>query len=164
MSIQQDDRDRIVELYADTVWRVALSRTGREEAAEEVFQEVFMRLFEKERTFNDDEHCKAWLIRTALICCRRYLSSFFGHQVLSLDEVGEQDDLVTPSDETKALYEALFELPAKYRLPILLYYIEEVPADQCADLLELKPSTFRSRLLRGKRLLKKALKGEDYFV
>ena len=55
----QDDRDRIVELHADTVWRIALSRTGKEDAAEEVFQETFMALFEKERTFESEEHRKA---------------------------------------------------------------------------------------------------------
>ncbi|MBQ8288520.1 MAG: sigma-70 family RNA polymerase sigma factor [Clostridia bacterium] len=42
------------------VWRIALSRTRREEAAEDVFQEVFLRLFQKERTFNEEEHRKAW--------------------------------------------------------------------------------------------------------
>ena len=38
----QDDRARIVELFADTVFRIALSRTRREDAAEEIFQEVFL--------------------------------------------------------------------------------------------------------------------------
>lgn len=164
MSKLQDDRNKIVEMHADTVWRVALSRTRREEAAEEVFQEVFLRYFQKERSFNDDEHIKAWLIRTTLICCRRYLSVFFSNQTLSSDEIGELADPAREDDRTQALYDALLKLPAKYRIPIVLYYIDELPAEQCTMALDLKPATFRSRLLRGRQLLKKLLKGEDYFV
>ena len=84
MMTPQENRAKIVELFADTVFRIALSRTRREEAAEEVFQEVFLRLFEKEHTFNEDEHIKAWLIRTTLICCKRYQTALFQHPTLTL--------------------------------------------------------------------------------
>lgn len=157
----QDDRARIVELLADTVFRIALSRTRREDAAEEIFQEVFLRLFEKEHTFNDDEHIKAWLIRTTLICCKRYQTALFQHPTLTLEEVGE---LAALPEEDKGLYQAILRLPAKYRLPIQLYYIEEVPAEECAKLLGLRPGSFRSRLSRGKAMLREILKGEGIDV
>lgn len=157
----QDDRARIVELFADMVFRIALSRTRREDAAEEVFQEVFLRLFEKERTFNDDEHIKAWLIRTTLICCKRYQTALFQHPTLTLEEVGE---LAALPEEDKGLYQAILRLPAKYRLPIQLYYIEEVPAEECAKLLGLRPGSFRSRLSRGKAILREILKGDGINV
>jgi RNA polymerase sigma-70 factor (ECF subfamily) len=157
----QDDRARIVELFADTVFRIALSRTRREDAAEEIFQEVFLRLFEKEHTFNEDEHIKAWLIRTTLICCKRYQTALFQHPTLTLEEVGE---LAALPEEDKGLYQAILRLPAKYRLPIQLYYIEEVSAEECAKLLGLRPGSFRSRLSRGKAMLREILKGEGIYV
>ena len=157
----QDDRARIVELFADTVFRIALSRTRREDAAEEIFQEVFLRLFEKEHTFNEDEHIKAWLIRTTLICCKRYQTALFQHPTLTLEEVGE---LAALPEEDKGLYQAILRLPAKYRLPIQLYYIEEVPAEECAKLLGLRPGSFRSRLSRGKAMLREILKGDGIDV
>ena len=157
----QDNRARIVELFADMVFRIALSRTRREDAAEEVFQEVFLRLFEKERTFNDDEHIKAWLIRTTLICCKRYQTALFQHPTLTLEEVGE---LAALPEEDKGLYQAILRLPAKYRVPIQLYYIEEVSAQECAKLLGLRPGSFRSRLSRGKAMLREILKGDGIDV
>ncbi|MBQ7325333.1 MAG: sigma-70 family RNA polymerase sigma factor [Clostridia bacterium] len=157
----QDDRARIVELFADMVFRIALSRTRREDAAEEIFQEVFLRLFEKEHTFNEDEHIKAWLIRTTLICCKRYQTALFQHPTLTLEEVGE---LAALPEEDKGLYQAILRLPSKYRLPIQLYYIEEVPAEECAKLLGLRPGSFRSRLSRGKAMLREILKGEGIDV
>ena len=157
----QDDRARIVELFADMVFRIALSRTRREDAAEEIFQEVFLRLFEKEHTFNEEEHIKAWLIRTTLICCKRYQTALFQHPTLTLEEVGE---LAALPEEDKGLYQAILRLPAKYRLPIQLYYIEEVPAEECAKLLGLRPGSFRSRLSRGKAMLREILKGDGIDV
>lgn len=161
MTLPHDDRDRIVEQHADTVWRLALSRTRKEDAAQEVFQEVFLRLFEKERTFENEEHRKAWLIRTTLVCCKRYLSAAFRNSTLTMEEVG---DLPALPEESRNLYRALLRLPAKYRVPIQLYYIEGVSAEECAAILKLRPGTFRSRLSRGKVLLKESLKGEGVYV
>ncbi len=161
MVCPQDDRDRIVELHADTVWRVALSRTGKEDAAEEVFQDTFMRLFEKERSFETEEHRKAWLIRTALICCKRYLSVSFRNATVALEEL---EGCLALAEEDKGLFHAMLSLPSKYRIPIQLYYIEGVPAQDCAQILGIPSGTFRSRLSRGKVLLKELLKGEDLYV
>ena len=157
----QDDRDRIVELYADMVWRIALSRTRREDAAEEVFQEVFLRLFQKERTFNEEEHRKAWLIRATLVCCRSYLTASFKNTTLSLEEVG---DCIALPEEKSVLFEAMLRLPAKYRIPIQLYYIEGMESDQCAKAMGIRPGTFRVRLSRGRNLLREILKGEGIYV
>ena len=156
-----DERDEIVRRHADTVWRLALSRTRKEEAAEEVFQEVFMRLFEKERAFEGDEHRKAWLIRTTLVCCKRYFSATFKNTTLTLEEVG---DLASVPEEEHGLFAALLKMPAKYRIPIQLYYIEQVPAETCAEILELRPGSFRSRLSRGKEMLRELLKGDGIDV
>lgn len=161
MITSQAERRRIVDLYADMVWRITLSRTRDEEAAKEVFQETFLRLFEKDHAFREDEHIKAWLIRTTLICCKRYKIAALKNTTLSLEEVGE---LSTLPEERKGLYQAILRLPAKYRIPIQLYYIEEIPAEECAKMLGLRPSSFRSRLCRGKAVLKEILKGEGIDV
>lgn len=157
----QDARDAVVKQHADTVWRIALSRTRKEEAAEEVFQEVFMRLFEKDRVFDSEEHRKAWLIRTTLVCCKRYFSATFKNTTLTLEEVG---DLASIPEEEHGLFAAILKLPVKYRIPIQLYYIEEIPAETCAEILGLRPGSFRSRLSRGKAMLKELLKGEGIYV
>ena len=161
MTTPQEDRDRIVELYADMVWRIALSRTRREDAAEEVFQEVFLRLFQKERTFNEEEHRKAWLIRATLVCCRSYLTASFKNTTLSLEEVG---DCIALPEEKSVLFEAMLRLPAKYRIPIQLYYIEGMESDQCAKAMGIRHGTFRVRLNRGRNMLRELLKGEGINV
>ncbi|MBQ7354646.1 MAG: hypothetical protein IJW62_03910, partial [Clostridia bacterium] len=58
----------------------------------------------------------------------------------------------------------LFDLPDKYRLPLQLYYMEGMEAEECAKALDLRLGTFRVRLTRGKEHLRKALKGEGIHV
>ena len=161
MTTSSYERQRMVDLYADTVWRIALSRTRDKNAAEEVFQETFLRLFEKNPDFREDEHVKAWLIRTTLICCKRYKIATLQNNTLTLEEVGK---IAAIPEERKGLYQAILRLPAKYRIPIQLYYIEEIPAEECAKMLGLRPSSFRSRLCRGKAELKSILNGEGINV
>ena len=161
MYTSQDDRDSIVKLYSQTVWRIALSHTRREDAAEEVYQETFMRLFQKERAFDSEEHRKAWIIRTTLICCKRYLSASFRSETLSLEEVS--NTLILPEEESGVM-RAILSLPVKYRLPLQLYYVEGLTADECAKVLEIRPVTFRVRISRGKTMLKEKLKGEGIYV
>lgn len=156
-----DDRESIVKLYSATVWQIALARTRREDAAEEVYQEVFLRLFKKDRKFREEEHRKAWLIRTTLNCCKGYMAAALRNDTLCLEEVSPT--LALP-EENRGLYQALLRLPAKYRIPLELYYIEGIDAEECANILRLRPGSFRSRLSRGKAMLKEALKGEGIYV
>lgn len=157
----QDKRTAIVEAYGKTVWRIALSHIRREDGAEDVFQEVFLRFFEKEREFTDENHRKAWLIRTTLICCKRYQSAAMKHAAVSLDEIYSLSSL---PEEDGVLAEALFGLPEKYRLPLQLYYMEGLTAEEGAKALGVRLGTFRVRLTRGKNLLKEILKGEGIDV
>ncbi len=161
MNNQQDRRELIVKTYSKTVWRIALSRTRREDAAEEVYEEVFLRYFRKERTFQSEEHRKAYLIRITLNCCKSYLSSSWGSDTLSLDEVS---NTLTLPEEKRGVLEALLRLPAKYRIPIELYYIEGLSAEECTNVLRLREGTFRTRLSRAKAMLKEELKGENIYV
>ena len=157
----QDERNAIVERYADMVWRIALARTQREDDAQDVFQEVFLRLFQKEREFREEEHRKAWLINVTLNCCKGYRIASFRHATLSLEDVAPT--LYLP-EEKLGVYEAMLRLPAKYRIPLQLYYIEGMESDACANALGLRPGTFRVRLNRGRNLLKEQLKGEGIDV
>lgn len=161
MQNQHDDRNSIVNIYSKMVWRLALSRTGCEDAAEEVYQETFLRLFQKEREFDSEEHRKAWIIRTTLICCKRYWSASFRKETLSLEEI---TDVAALPEEEKGVLQALFQLPEKYRLPLELYYVEGLTAEECAKVLKIRPVAFRVRISRGKTMLKEKLKGEGIYV
>ena len=65
------DIDDAVRRYADTVYRLAISNTNVKQDAEDVFQEVFIKLVRYKDTIQDEEHLKAWLIRVTINEARR---------------------------------------------------------------------------------------------
>lgn len=65
----------ILARYQNTVYGLALARTGSRADAEDVFQEVFLAYFQSNKEFRDEEHQKAWLLRTTINFCRRVTSS-----------------------------------------------------------------------------------------
>ncbi len=60
---------RAMDAWGDTVYRVALAQTGSPSDADDVYQDVFMRLLEHTAAFESDEHLKAWLLRVTINRC-----------------------------------------------------------------------------------------------
>ena len=64
-----------------------------------------------------------------------------------------------PSDEERLVWEALCGLEESYRLPLYLYYFQELSAQEIGKALHLRPGTVRMRLSRGREKLREVLKG-----
>ena len=71
--------DKVIEKYANMVYRIALTRCGTVENAEDVFQDVFIKYSQKERMFQNSEHEKAWFIRVTLNLTKNQKQSKLGY-------------------------------------------------------------------------------------
>lgn len=139
------------------VYRLAFARTGTKEDADEVYQEVFLRLLKKHPAFESDEHCKAWLLRVTVNCSNTLLSSLWKKRTVILEE-----DLPFMERESLGLYGELSKLPQKYRDVIHLFYYEELSVAEISEILGRKESTVRTQLTRARAMLKEILKEADY--
>lgn len=158
LSSDTDGRIReVIERQSPTVYRLAYASMKNRSDAEDIFQEVFLRYLKAKPDFASAEHEKAWFIRVAANCAKRLFASAWRRRVVALEE-----EPPAPSPEAAELSLALFELPAKYRLPLHLFYYEGYATEEIAVLLGLKPSALRMRLSRGRAMLREKLKGE-YF-
>lgn len=153
--------EEIILRYQNMVYGLALAKTGSPSDADDVFQEVFLTYFQSGRTFRDEEHRKAWLLRVTLNMSRRVTASSWRRKVVPLPE---RDDRAVPfrEPEETRVWEALSALPEDYRLPLYLFYFQELSTEEIARALSLRPGTVRVRLSRGRERLREALKG-DYF-
>ena len=133
----------IIGRYQNMVYGLALARTG---------------YFQSGRTFRDEEHRKAWLLRTAVNMSRRCTCSSWRKKTVPLSERREEA-APFPSDEEKLVWEALCGLEESYRLPLYLYYFQELSAQEIGKALHLRPGTVRMRLSRGREKLREVLKG-----
>ncbi len=155
-SLRTDDFiSAVLERYGRTVYTLALSQTRSREDAEDVFQEVFLRLMERKAPFESEEHRKAWLIRVTLSRCRSLFASAYRKKRVPLSE-----DIPFSPPGRSALYDAVLALPRGYRTVIHLHYYEGYSTEEIARLLTVRPSTVRSRLFRARKLLKDQLGGE----
>ncbi len=159
--------DEIIDKYADMVYRIAVNETGNREDAQDIFQEVFLRLVRYRDKIANEEHLKAWLIRVTINCAKKQKGSFWNRKVAPVEESSKEQ----PDERTADAYEAVEnadspvllavrELPEKYRSVVYLFYYEEMSIAQIGKLLEEKESTVKSRLYRAREILKIRLKGE----
>jgi len=153
-SLRTDDCiDEVIDKYSNMVYRLALAQMKNKQDAEDVFQEVFLRYISKSRTFESEEHRKAWLIRVTINRSRSILSAWV-RKTESLD-----DSLAAETNAENDLSEYLAMLPQKYRSVIHLFYYEELSIKEISEILDAKESTVRTWLTRARSILGEKLRG-----
>lgn len=139
--------------YTDTVYRVALHNTVNFSDAEDVTQEVFIKLLETNKAFRDSEHLKAWLIRVTVNLCRDKMKRMSRETLV-------EDVVYKNSDEAETdILKAVKSLPENYRNTIYLHYYEGYTAKEIGRILDAKENTVLSWLSRGREALRKELDG-----
>lgn len=144
----------LAERYIDTVFRVALNYLKSPQDAEDVTQEVFLKLMQAREPFAGEDHVKHWLIRVTINQCKN-LTRTKWWRMESLEEYAQT--LTFQQPEHSDLYDAVMALPRKYRLPIYLYHYEGYSTDEVSKILNIPKGTICTQLKRGRELLKRAL-------
>lgn len=142
--------------YAPAIYRLAYARTGSRADAEDIMQEVFVRLLRTRPDFADRAHARAWLLRVAANCANDWFRAPWRRREGPLT-----DSLPAPEHEDGGVVEAVLALPAKYRAAVHLYYYEELSVAEIAKITGKSESAVKSRLFRARAMLREALKEDD---
>ena len=145
------------ERYLDMVYRIALNSLRHPADAEDAAQNTMLRLWRTDTDFTGEEHLRRWLARVAVNESRRIAAHPWRKRSVPLEEAQEP---VFQDQERRELYAAVMSLPAKYRLPLYLYYYEGYAVAEIGEIMGLKPSTVQTRLSRGREKLKTMLTEE----
>ncbi|MBR6790202.1 MAG: sigma-70 family RNA polymerase sigma factor [Oscillospiraceae bacterium] len=158
VSLARDETAAVLlDRYGDMILRLAFSCMKNMPDAEDVLQDVFLKLLEKTPVFESDEHRKAWLIRVTVNICRsRLRSPWRRHKELEEADASVEENRWLEGNE---VLEAVMALPEKYREVIHLFYYEDYSVGQIAALLGKKEATVRSLMFRARTILKDKLKG-----
>lgn len=161
--VQNESIETIIQRYKSTIYGVALSYTSNRADADDIFQEVFLIYYKVNPQFNDEEHRKAWLIRTTINCSLRVVQSTYHKRVVPMDR-NEMDEgsFQFRTKEENAVYLALQQLPEKYRTVLQLFYFADMSIESISSTLNLKVSTVKVQLMRGREMMKSKLKEEGY--
>ena len=149
--------------YGNTVLRAAFAISGSYAEAEDIVQDVFLSLHTKPRSFNDDEHLKAWLLRVTINKCRNLKKSFRISHTRFFEESEEEHISEEESSDTSDARQAVEALPQKYRCVIYLYYYEGYNTREIGELLGKSDNTVSSLLNRGRKKLRLELEKEEQY-
>ena len=151
---------RCAEQNMDTVFRVALSYMKNLADADDITQNVLIKLYRANREFEDDAHIKHWLIRVTINECKKALLSPW-RRWESIENYAAT--LSFETSEHSELFYAVMDLPKKYRVAVFLYYYEDYSTDEISTLLGIPKATVCTHLKRGREKLKKTLsEAKDY--
>lgn len=148
----------IAHRYMDTVFRVAFSYLKNRADADDVTQNVLLKLYRYEGDFQSEAHLKNWLIRVTINECKSALRSLWRQTENIEDYV---NSLSIPTQEHSELLEAVLKLPKKYCAAIYLHYFEGYTTAEMAQLLSLPEATAHTHLARGRAKLKTMLTEAD---
>lgn len=154
--LTEDEFNNIYQEHKRTVFGIACNYTKSHNDANDIIQEVFMKLYLSKKSFNDEEHIKAWLIRVTINACKKHLLSPWIKRTLPLDDTILFED----DKEDSELFHAVMSLSKKYRLVVHLYYYEGYSISEISSILDTKESTIKVRLMRARNQLKLKLKEE----
>ena len=156
-SLRTDEEiEKIYNRHVDTVYRICFSFMKNAADTEDLVQETFLKLIVSGKSFDSEEHEKAWLIVTASNTCKDALKDW-RRNVENIEE--HLDVKGTAACEEDDVMEAVLSLPVKYKDVVYLYYYEGYKTHEIAKILHCPQSTVRNRLSRARKLLKNRLGG-----
>ncbi|MGN0153452.1 MAG: sigma-70 family RNA polymerase sigma factor [Lachnospiraceae bacterium] len=149
------DRDafaQLIEWNTQSMYKIARAYFSNDADIADALGETVLICFEKIATLKDPRYFKTWLVRILINQCngmvRRKRREICMEELPDVMEECSQYELT----EFKELMDNLEE---KYRLILILYYVEEFKISEISEMLDMKESTVKTRLRRGKNSLKK---------
>ncbi|MEC1177680.1 sigma-70 family RNA polymerase sigma factor [Metasolibacillus meyeri] len=163
------DLKEIMNLYTESLIRLAYYYVKDRQAAEDIVQEVFIKLYHHPDKYEERGELQAFLYKMTANKSKDYLRSWsyrkvqLQNKIFPLDSKMEVDELVRKEEET-IIGDAILELPLKQREVLIYFYFNEMKIKAIANILSIPESTVKTRLRRGKELLKNKLKDIQWEV
>lgn len=165
----EQDISNAIDRHGNAVWRVCVLHFKNTPDAEDAFQETFIKYSASEKSFESEEHCKAWLIRVAANQCKDALRTMKRHAVPiggdrelshaeSKSATAMPDNPLAAESSCNSVIDAMQRLDDPPRTPVYLALYEGYSAPEISEILDAPVGTIYSWISRGKKLLREALK------
>lgn len=151
--------EKVLQLYGNSILRLAYSYFYNMSDAEDILQETLIRYMQAEIIFSDQIKEKAWLLKVAANLSKNRLRYNRNHATDELEETLKMEN----REDLSFVKESVQMLSKRQREVVHLFYYEEYSTKEISMILGRKESTVRSDLYRGRQKLKEILKGEYDF-
>lgn len=166
--LSETELENLMDTYGLSVLKLAYSYLRDQALAEDIFQEVFIKVYRSWGALCDKKAVRPWILQITANLCRDKLRSWSWRNIalvtdddlLHAPAADQIDEQVLQVEEAQRLMELIMELPTVLREVIMLYYYEELTTDEIADILGTSAIVIRTRLHRGRKKIKKSLERE----
>ena len=158
--------DEIIEKYKDIVFRMVYMHIGDFHKSEDITQEIFIKIYRNLSKFRGDSSLYTWIYKIAINTIRTYGSK---DKELYLDYYEDiPDDAWDESKLLEGIQKAnvvslIQSLPNKYKEVLILYYYQDLKVEEISYITGEPPGTIKSKLHRGRNLLKGMLLKEGVY-
>lgn len=151
--------ERVVEEYANMIYKIALSYLENKCDAEDILQEVMIKYiaFIKNNKFEDRSHEKHWIIRVTMNLCCNEIKSAKHKKNVSFDNCIKELFTTTEDNECEEVLNLVNNLKEKYRVVFELFYIHDMKITDISKALNISESNVKIRLMRAKKSLQEYL-------
>lgn len=139
------------------LFTVSFSMLHNQERCADAVQSSLLRAWEKRSSLRESSKFKAWIIKILINECRKILKD--ESTSLLVDDIPSEQ---FGHDVRLDIANAVFKLAPKYRIPVAMFYYEDMPVNEIANVLDIPEGTITSQLLRARQKLRKEL--SDYEV
>ena len=155
--------------YGNDVLKIAYLYLKDKYLAEDVFQEVFVKVYKNYNKFKNNSSEKTWIMSITINTCRDMLRISWFKKIYMLKDAGDDalkdtyenvDEEVARKIQYEQLLKEVMNLPLKYRETVILYYYEELSTMDISVALKIPEGTVRSRLFRARTILKSNIEGK----
>jgi len=167
----------LAETYGSKIYQLAFRYLRNKEDAEEVMQDVLFKVYRKVGEFRGDAALSSWIYRITFnasmsrLRTAKYQRAQKDELSIRTSETGDEpsvpvdladwsdmaDERVFRSQLRKRVFSAILSLPAIYRAPVMLRDIQGMSTEEASAMLRVKDQTLKSRLHRGRLILRKQL-------
>jgi len=157
--------DNCIERYYSDVKKIAVSYIGDITAAEDITQEVFIKVYKNLSKFKKDSHLFTWIYRITINQCKDYVKSAYYRRFTGTDiceftkQLTEADFSEEVLDRATVIQEVSM-LPEKLKDVVILYYYNQLTSKEISRVLRIRESTVRTRLTRARSMLARVLQEE----
>ncbi|WLR46483.1 sigma-70 family RNA polymerase sigma factor [Halobacillus litoralis] len=155
----------IIDEYGEEIKRLIFTYVKDYASTDDMFQEFLIKVYKKISSFKREAKLRSWLYRIAINTCKDYLRSPI-NRLLALNDTlfsekeKSAEEMVILKENNVRLAEVVLSLPIKYREILVLRFYQSFSIQQISEALNMKESTVKTRISRGKSKLRQKLGGD----
>lgn len=166
--------EKCISLYGRDIYSFCRQLAGSKQEADELYQDTFLKMVEVMERIQPEHNPKSYLLSIAVRLWKNKKRKYaWRNRIAGMESLTEEkqdcvqgetcslEDQIIEKEQAVILRQKINELGDRYRIPIYLYYMEELSIPEIAEALKIPKGTVKSRLFRARELLKKKL--EDFY-